>query len=216
MYESETFLLNFVVEIIMDFSKIWHFIWNEDSVGSWIVNLLLAFIIIKFIIYPVLGLLLGTHFPIVAVVSGSMEHKLAEYGGGYVICGNFIQDYERINYDKYWDYCGSWYEQEGITKSQFKDFRLSNGFNKGDIIVLYSAKNIEKGNIIVFLSSVYPEPIIHRVVDVKNDTYLTKGDHNGRSDTYTNHENVLGRALFKIPYLGWIKIWATSLFNMVF
>ena len=55
--------------------KVWHFIWEDNSIWSWIVNIILAFILIKFIVYPGLGLALGTSYPIVAVVSNSMEHE---------------------------------------------------------------------------------------------------------------------------------------------
>ena len=54
--------------------KTWYFIWDDDSIYSWLVNVVLAFVLIKFIVYPVLGLLLQTNYPIVAVVSSSMEH----------------------------------------------------------------------------------------------------------------------------------------------
>ena len=55
--------------------KFWHFIWEEDSLLSWIVNIIIAFILIKFIVYPGLGYLLATTHPVVAVVSESMEHN---------------------------------------------------------------------------------------------------------------------------------------------
>ena len=54
----------------MILEKIWKFLWKDDSVWSWIVSIILAFLIVKFAIYPFLGLILGTGFPIVAVVSG--------------------------------------------------------------------------------------------------------------------------------------------------
>ena len=54
--------------------KLWYFLWEENSVWSWIANIALAFILIKFVVYPGIGLILGTNYPIVAVVSGSMEH----------------------------------------------------------------------------------------------------------------------------------------------
>ena len=65
--------------------KTWKFIWDNDSPLSWILNVIIAFILVKFIIYPGLGLLLGTTHPVVAVVSGSMSHNL-ENGQ---ICGIF-------------------------------------------------------------------------------------------------------------------------------
>ena len=55
--------------------KIWHFIWEEDSIWSWIANVIIAFVLIKFIVYPLMGFALSTNYPVVAVVSSSMEHK---------------------------------------------------------------------------------------------------------------------------------------------
>ena len=80
---------------------IWNFIWNDDSIWSWLVNIVLAFVIIKFIVYPGLGFLLSTDYPIVAVVSSSMEHD-----------GNF---------DNWWSPQESWYLGYDITKEQFLD-----------------------------------------------------------------------------------------------
>ena len=143
--------------------KTWHFIWEDDSIWSWIVNIILAFVLIKFIVYPGLGFLLTTSHPIVAVVSGSMEH------------GN--------QFDEWWDINQEWYLSKGITKDEFLKYPSSNGFNRGDIMVLKGKKpaDIQLGDIIVFRSS-RPDPIIHRVVDKwqENGIYYfqTKGDNN--------------------------------------
>ncbi|MBI4150338.1 hypothetical protein HY488_02960, partial [Candidatus Woesearchaeota archaeon] len=93
--------------------RVWYFIWEEDSWASWIVNVILAFVLIKFVIYPGLGFLLGTKFPIVAVISSSMEHD-----------GSF---------ETWWNQQASWYEANNITEEEFKTFSFKNGFNKGDI-----------------------------------------------------------------------------------
>ncbi len=197
--------------------KIWHFLWHSDSAASWIANIVLAFIIIRFVIYPVLGVMLGTSFPVVAVVSESMEHGL--HNGE--ICGQEFNSFPR-GFDSYWNICGYWYEDKGITKEEFVNFRLHNGFNKGDIIVLWRAneKNLDIGDILVFWGS-RPQPIIHRIVDIGEETnsageivpfYQTKGDHNrdsfsgSLSETHISQDRVVGQALFKIPFLGWIKI----------
>ena len=134
------------------FKKLWHFIWDDDSIWSWIANIILAFVLIKFIVYPGLGFLLATSHPVVAVVSESMEHD--------------------SYFDSWWDKAGSWYQANDINKNDFKSFSLKNGFNKGDIIVLKGrkAKDIEVGNIIVFWSA-KKDPIIHRVV--KNGKVMT-------------------------------------------
>ena len=55
--------------------KAWYFIWYDDSLLSWFLNVIIAFILVKFIIYPGIGLILGTSHPLVAVVSCSMDHN---------------------------------------------------------------------------------------------------------------------------------------------
>ncbi len=185
--------------------KIWHFIWEEDSIWSWLVNLALAFILIKFIVYPGLGLLLGTSFPVVAVVSGSMEHdgSFDEWFQSPAYCGSFCSQEE-------------WYAFYSITEEEFKEFSFKNGFNKGDIMVLQGIepKNIKSGDVIVFISREGYDPIIHRVVSITGDettgfVYQTKGDHNSDSgdiDMEIAESSVIGKAIFRIPLLGWIKI----------
>ncbi len=180
------------------FKKIWRFIWHDDSILSWIINIILAFILVKFIIYPGLGLIFQTQLPVVAVVSGSMEHN--------------------SNFDNFWMRQGSWYESNGIIKKEFESFPLENGFNKGDIIFLYGNKNIRKGDVIVFKGN-SQNPIIHRVVNVKQDSYQTKGDNNPDSfkelgETNIKPEKVIGKAFLRIPYLGWVKIIFTDLINI--
>ncbi|MBW3021235.1 signal peptidase I [Candidatus Woesearchaeota archaeon] len=211
--------------------KVWHFIWEEDSLASWIVNIVLAFVIIKFLIYPALGFTLGTTHPIVAVVSGSMEHKSTpiclEYESNlnplsncrkyskdkFGICGQVLENKDKYNIDEFWDICGSWYQENNISKEDFENFRFKNGFNKGDVIILQSKKNVDVGDVIVFWSN-YRNPIIHRVVEVNNNMYNTKGDHNSREDGFSENESVIGKALFRIPYLGWIKIWFVDLITI--
>ena len=74
--------------------KIWNFIWNDDSIWSWLLNLILAFLIIRYLIYPLLGIILGTSYPIVAVVSESMEHKLSDG----TICGKRFEEFETLEF----------------------------------------------------------------------------------------------------------------------
>ena len=147
--------------------KIWHFIWHDNSLASWIVNVILAFLIVKFLIYPGLGLLFGTGYPVVAVVSSSMEHN--------------------SDLEPWWNNNKGWYVNMNITEEDFFSYPLKNGFNKGDIMVLIGRKpmNIKKGDVIVFKGSL-KDPIIHRVVKLyREDKYYiqTKGDNNRDSIT---------------------------------
>jgi len=189
------------------FKGIWHFIWEDNSIWSWIVNVVLAFILIKFIVYPGLGLILVTSHPIVAVVSESMEHN--------------------ANFDDWWDKNGQWYENNKIEKNKFSQFSLKNGFNKGDIIILKGKKteDIRLGEVIVFQNS-RPDPIIHRVVDKwqNNSEYFfkTKGDNNKEpiknkilDETNINQNHIIGSALLKVPFLGYIKIWFIDILMII-
>ena len=178
--------------------KTWDFIWHSNSVWSWIVNIILAFLIIKFIVYPLLGLVFATSHPIVAVVSESMEHD-----------GSF---------EKWWSANQDWYQDYNITQEQFQDFPSKNGFNKGDIMILVGKKpkDIKTGDILVFQSG-KPNPIIHRVVNKWQADdgwhFQTKGDNNkdsipasGVSETDIEEDRIIGKAVFRVPLLGWIKI----------
>ncbi len=200
--------------------KTWHFLWHSDSTASWIANILIAFVIIKFIFYPVLGAVLGTPFPVVAVVSESMEHGLHEGQ----ICG---QSYDTFpsNFDSWWSVCGYWYEDlsDPISKEEFQEFKFKNGFNKGDIMVLWRANsdNLDLGDILVFQGP-RGEPIIHRIVKITQETnpdtnkidyyYQTKGDHNSDSfagflgEDKISEDRIFGQAVMRVPFLGWIKV----------
>ena len=186
--------------------KIWKFIWDDDSIWSWFVNLVIAFLLIRYIVYPVLAIVLGTPFPIVAVVSESMEDGVHND----IICGQSFPEF-RDSFDNYWDVCGSWYENRGISKDEFRAFPFKNGFDKGDVIVLWRPTNIEVGDILVFQAN-KAQPIIHRVVNISNGFYQTKGDHNSRSiasgleETKISEDRVYGKGLVRVPYLGWMKI----------
>ena len=55
--------------------KLWYYLWEDEGIIGWIVTVIVSFIFVKFILLPGLGLLLGTPFPVVAVVSSSMDHN---------------------------------------------------------------------------------------------------------------------------------------------
>ena len=202
--------------------RFWRFLWKDDSVWSWILNLVIAFLLIKFIVYPLLGIVLGTSYPVVAVVSESMEHKLSNG----VICGKNLESFEK-SFDSYWQACGKWYEENGISEEEFKSFPFKYGFNKGDIIVLWRANrnNLKVGDVLVF-SANKPQPIIHRIVEIYEEEgkqfYQTKGDHNeessmGVDELRIDEERVIGKGILRIPFLGWLKILFVdilSLFNI--
>lgn len=209
---------------VLDYlKKFWNFVWYGDSLASWIISVLLAFVFVKFIVYPLLGLLLSTSYPVVAVISGSMEHKLVPGEKGYIMCGSYYSEKKSIDFDSFWQICGGFYEDIGISKEGFSRFRFKNGFNTGDVMVIYGTKpkNIKIGDVIVFMSK-RPEPIIHRVVNIKSDdnklSFMTKGDHNinsGPDEMSIGEERIIGRAILKIPLLGYVKIAFVKLLTFI-
>lgn len=165
--------------------KFWSFL-KQDTWQSWIVFLVLGFVFIKIIFFPLLGFIFLTPFPLVVVESCSMYH----------------QD----NFDSWWDGNGDWYEEQGITKDEFENSSFKNGLNKGDIILVSGRGTYEQGDILIF-NSQYSHPLIHRIVSV--DPYDTKGDNNlgqlsGELDIQP--EQFVGKALVRIPGIGWIKL----------
>ena len=188
--------------------RIWRYIWHDDSWGSFVLNIALAFVIIRFIVYPVLGAALGTGFPIVAVVSGSMEHDgTFDEWWQSMCCQDALCIVKRPQ--------ASFYESRGMDASAFAKYPFRNGFNKGDIMVLFSPKNVNVGDVIVFRGDNRAEPIIHRVI--ATDEYQTKGDHNcGVADfeKAIPQNRVVGKAVLRVPVLGYIKIVFVELLNL--
>lgn len=182
--------------------KTWNFLWHDDSWLSWFAFIFAAFIIIKFIFFPLISFLTGTSLPIVIVESCSMYHN--------------------ENFEKWWEGNNDWYEAKGIEKDKFEKFYLTNGFAKGDIFFVtgINKKNIKIGDVIIFTSGAKNRPIIHRVID--SDPLETKGDHNSGQltlemdesinperidETIINQEQIVGKvAGFKIPFIGWLKL----------
>lgn len=202
--------------------KLWYFIWHEDSWESWLVNIVLAFVLIKFIVYPGLGFILATSHPIVAVVSGSMYHGLEDRGAVYDICGQtYLQKDFGTSYSNWWDNCGDWYKSHlNITLDDFKKYPLSRGFAKGDIILLVGSdpNKLKVGDIIVFNKG-QSYPIIHRVINIDNESmiFTTKGDHNSDSGSFDKgitSDSIIGKAIIKIPYVGYVKIFAVDFLKL--
>jgi signal peptidase I len=182
------------------FKKMGYLLWKDESLLGWIVIILTIIILIKFIIFPTLHLITGTSLPLAIVESCSMHHenKLLEFN----------------DFENWWERNEEKYLKEGINKSQFEDFDFKRGFTKGDIIFITGVKpeEIELGDIIIFQSD-KKTPIIHRVIDIKNNTQLffsTLGDNNQGQIEFEKsipEENILGKARVKIlPYVGWIKL----------
>lgn len=165
--------------------RFWNFL-KKDTWQSWLVSLVLVFVFIKFIFFPVLSFAFDTRLPLVVVESCSMYHE--------------------AGFDYWWDQNSAWYESNKITKEQFEKYPFKNGINKGDIVIVTGRGDYDVGDVIIFDSS-YAYPLIHRLVD--GSPLGTKGDHNGAQlpeEREIQRSTVLGHAVLRIPALGWIKL----------
>lgn len=75
--------------------------------------------------------------------------------------------------------------------------------NVGDLIITkkVNEKYLKKDDIITFSKNF--EIITHRIVIKNNEEYITKGDNNISEDLFVlKSDEILGRKVFKIPYLG--------------
>jgi len=168
-----------------NFKKFYKFM-QEDSLRSLIVFFIIAIIFIKFILFPGLSLLTGTSLPLVIVESCSMYHQ--ENGFEKIFQKNI-------------------YQENGVNIEDTKNWDFKNGLNKGDVIFVMGTKKPEVGNVIIFNGGA-SHPIIHRVID-ETEPYGTLGDNNPgqlTTEKSISSDRLTGRAIFKIPYIGWIKL----------
>ena len=56
--------------------KGWDWVWNSDSWLSWVVALVIIFVFVKFVFFPILSLMFGTSLPLAGVESSSMDHQI--------------------------------------------------------------------------------------------------------------------------------------------
>src|SRR5439155_25474307 len=77
-----------------------------------------------FLLNQGLAYALDTDLPVVAVVSGSMDHGANENG---LPCGKFEPSYQE-SFNNWWNLCQDFYNNIGITKEQFASFSDPGGF----------------------------------------------------------------------------------------
>jgi signal peptidase len=93
-------------------------------------------------------------------------------------------------------------------------------FHKGDLLVLVgvSPNQLQVGDIIVFSPKEGATPIVHRIIKINEDgTFQTKGDANTQQLPFEKSikpEQIHGKSVLIIPYLGWIKITFVDLITL--
>ena len=96
---------------------------------------------------------------------------------------------------------------------------MTGAINKGDAILTYKEKNIDKinvGDVIVF--DTRKKTLVHRVVEIEVidgiKYYRTKGDANNTRDNIDiKFEDIKGKVLYRIPYIARPSVWLTELMH---
>jgi hypothetical protein len=65
-----------------------------------------------------------------------------------------------------------------------------------DLIFVKITKNVSKGNIITFKDS--GSIVTHRLIDINDNKYITKGDANNTSDTGISKSDIIGKVVYVI------------------
>lgn len=124
----------------------------------------------------------------------------------------------------------------GYTKSREKEGRSFFGtsayvittnsmkpmLNVGDIVIAKDLKEGDKekaelkiGDIIVYKNK-DDRNVTHRIVDKKDNIFITKGDNNNVLDKENiKCEEIVGKAIFKIPYLGKVFLGHENIFYIL-
>ena len=105
-------------------------------------------------------------------------------------------------------------------------------FYRGDIVVVQKAdfiginefdpENVQIGDVVVYDAQWFDQPVIHRIIDIKNingtTMYKIKGDNNNAPDPYyvtssQIKEKVVtwGDNLVVIPKVGYLSLWLRGL-----
>lgn len=200
----------------------------KTKIIYWACYLAYSFIL-AFLIYQLLGFILGTSLPLATVVSGSMEPSF--FRGDIIIISSAKNlKSEIVTID------------ENIASRNITEFLKINSYtneygikeakeiiiNGQTINVLEAPKN--KNSVVVFKSNLTGKDIIHRVVlkiEANDGTFvLTKGDNNKTNflidqqceitgNFVTNgcihvsaieKEELLGKKIGRIPYIGYLKL----------
>lgn len=84
-------------------------------------------------------------------------------------------------------------------------------------MILKRTNSLQVGDVVVFDGGM-SDPIIHRAILLANDTVSTKGDHNCASAAFErdiSSDRLIGKAILRIPFLGWIKIGFVELVGLI-
>ncbi len=95
---------------------------------------------------------------------------------------------------------------------------INNQFNANDIVIVKKVNNINELKLYDVISYINEDNvnIIHRIIEIDNDSIITRGDSNNISDKPIKFSQVVGvYTNFKIPKLGLIVFFLESYFGVL-
>lgn len=92
---------------------------------------------------------------------------------------------------------------------------MSPSINTGDLVIVKPTSKYQKGDIVTF-SSKNNFSITHRITEIKNNEFITKGDANQVADQEAvdiNH--ILGKVIYTIPRFGYLIMFIKTIPGLV-
>ena len=78
----------------------------------------------------------------------------------------------------------------------------------GEVIVIHAEKDYKLRDILTYRDS--GVLVTHRIVDMTDDTFTTRGDANNTDDPPIKKSQAVGKTIFHIPYLGKVILFVQS------
>ena len=91
------------------------------------------------------------------------------------------------------------------------------------LVIVSPESDIKIGDVILYEVELSKKKykVLHRVIDIKEKkdqiVYITKGDNRRYADAwYVNRENIIGKLLFSLPYLGYVSYYGAHLLSLLY
>ena len=79
--------------------------------------------------------------------------------------------------------------------------------HRGDLLFVLNSEDPQVGDIVIYQRSDVKYTIVHRIIEINEDGYITKGDNNPTADPYVvKREQIVGKVLFAVPLLGYPRL----------
>ena len=92
---------------------------------------------------------------------------------------------------------------------------MSPALKTGDVVIIKPISSYKINDIVTFKSQ-QNFTVTHRITQVNNDSFITKGDANPVADQNTVHtSDILGKVFFTIPKIGYFIMFVKSLPGLI-